>query len=264
MNDRQLGSGSQASIEKMDPTLSPSRSLENMVQVAAAPPLAAPIETRSIPRSESQDFQQRQEATPLQQQGKPPMGPPQRPRREGDEDFRRVMSPVNLNGNVITNGPSSPPMRQSVRVLSPNGNEPASPVQPIKPNHFSSVLGTRSPSPRLRTLDGERSAPPPDAFYYGRSPTTPNGFANGGRPGSLSGVGDLMRELKARDTELDAAKSREAALKAIVGKAVDGGFVPDEEVDLPNGQKEDDPDTVRKLSDGLVRLKQEKATFQVS
>jgi len=239
-----------ASMDSLARATSPPSSSDRLAQMAQhAPPLAAPIETRSIPRSESQNIADAARSLPNG-------GPPQRPKRDDDEDFRRAMSP--------TNGPVSPVQSTyPVRVTSPNGVGPASPPQTRKNGFNPSVRGTRSPSPRLRMADNpERPAPPPDAFYYGRSPTT-NGFS--GRPSSLSGSGDVIRELKAKDAEVEAGRRREAALRMILGRAVQQGFVTDEEEkDLPNGDVVADEQVVRKLADALVRLKQEKAAIQVS
>jgi hypothetical protein len=117
---------------------------------------------------------------------------------------------------------------------------------------------------RMSDQDG-RPVPPADAFYYGRSPTA-NGFSPNIRPGSLNGSTELMKELKNRDAELDAGRKREAALRAILGKAMQEGFVT-EDLDDDEDDKEDregDDDLVGKLTDALVRLKHDKAAIQVS
>jgi hypothetical protein len=115
----------------------------------------------------------------------------------------------------------------------------------------------------MRMAEGaDRPAPPPDAFYYGRSPTA-NGF--GGRPGSISGAADLMRELRAKEAEVDAGKKREAAMRVILGRAVQQGFVAEDDEDLPSGEAAPaDEEVIKKLTDALVRMKQEKAAIQVS
>ncbi|OCF30994.1 hypothetical protein I316_07401 [Kwoniella heveanensis BCC8398] len=187
--------------------------------------------------------------------------PPQRPRREGDEEYRRAMSPVNGSG------PASPNNSTNLnRVTSPTQNGPASPPSNPKNGFNASVLGTRSPSPRLRMAEADRPAPPPDAFYYGRSPTT-TGF--GGRPSSLSGNNDLIRELKNKDAEVEASKKREMALKVILARAVQQGFVAGDEgdLDLPDQERSEegedkDKELISKLTDALVRLKHEKAAIQ--
>jgi hypothetical protein len=191
---------------------------------------------------------------PQQQQqqvnGSQPNGPPQRPRREGDEEYRRAMSPPN--------GPPSP-TNPTHRVVSPTN---------AKNGFNSSILGTRSPSPRMRMADGDsKPVPPADAFYYGRSPTA-NGFSPQVRPNSLhrSGSSELMSQLKSRDAELEAGRKREAGLRVILGKAMQAGFVADvdDEDGSEHGDVDGDEDLVGKLTDALVRLKHEKASIQVS
>ncbi|WWC88764.1 uncharacterized protein L201_003677 [Kwoniella dendrophila CBS 6074] len=235
------------------------------------PPNMQPLGA-SLPRSESGDLGQiansANQATPRANTNMN-SGPPQRPRREGDEEYRRAMSPP--NGPT---SPSNPNFPQNNRVTSPTHNGPSSPPANVKTGFNASVLGTRSPSPRLRMLDGgggvngeSRQAPPPDAFYYGRSPTSANGFPNG-RPSSLSGAQDLLRELKQKENDIDLGKKRELALKVILARAVQQGFVPNEDEDLDLPDKNDDEsegkekELINKLTDALVRLKQEKAVIQ--
>ncbi|WVF69370.1 hypothetical protein IAT40_004146 [Kwoniella sp. CBS 6097] len=254
---------------------------------AASPPTAPAPERHiqnvqplgaTLPRSESGDLAQaRSQPQQAQSQAQQPPSdhakaagqstprangmPPQRPRREGDDEYRRAMSPVNVNG------PASPNNSTNLnRVTSPTHNGPASPPTNPKNGFNASVLGTRSPSPRLRMAEGDRPAPPPDAFYYGRSPTT-TGF--GGRPSSLSGNNDLIRELKNKDAEVEASKKREMALKVMLARAVQQGFVAGDEayLDLPDKERSEDSedkekDLVSKLTDALVRLKHEKAAIQ--
>ncbi|ORX40151.1 hypothetical protein BD324DRAFT_648753 [Kockovaella imperatae] len=230
---------SQASSESSHPAPPPQ----------SQPPLLAPIVTPTSVPAEQMTTGSPQPMAPHR------APPPQRPRREGDEEYRRAMSPTNV-------GPSSPNQQANLPVPSSTspGMSSSSPPQP-RSGFNSSILGTRSPSPRLRTSDGDvRPAPPPDAFYYGRSPTSASG-----RPGSLSGQGDFMREIKAKDGEIEAGRKREAALKVIIGRAIHQGFVDDEteDLDLPNNDGSDhDPEIVRKLADALVRLKKEKAAIQ--
>jgi hypothetical protein len=80
----------------------------------------------------------------------------------------------------------------------------------------------------------------------------------------MQGSTELVKELKSKDAELDAGKKREAALRVILGKAMQQGFVADEDVDMPEQSGEEDEDLVGKLTDALVRLKHEKAAIQVS
>ncbi len=64
---------------------------------------------------------------------------------------------------------------------------------------------------------------------------------------------------------MDAGAKREMALRVIIGRAIQQGFVPgDSEQDLPNGEVQGNGEVVRRLTDAMVRLKQEKAVIQVS
>jgi hypothetical protein len=226
------------SMDSISQTASPPMSMDRLAQIAQSP--------------REGETELPELAPPIRPANGPGGGPPQRPRREGDEEYRRAMSPPN--------GPPSP-VNPTHRVVSPTG--PSSPPSAVKNGFNPSILGTRSPSPRLRMSDGEKSVPPPDAFYYGRSPTT-NGFNP--RPGSMGGSAELVKELKTREAELDAGKKREAALRVILGKAMQQGFVADEDVDMPqqSGGGDVDEELVGKLTDALVRLKHEKAAIQVS
>jgi hypothetical protein len=81
------------------------------------------------------------------------------------------------------------------------------------------------------------------------------------------GSSELVKELKARDAELDAGKKREAALRVVLSKAMQQGFVVEDELegqDEGEDEAEGNEELVRKLSDALVRLKHEKAAIQVS
>jgi len=77
-----------------------------------------------------------------------------------------------------------------------------------------------------------------------------------------------MKELKNRDAELEAGRKREAALRAILGKAMQEGFVTedldDDDDSEDRGNADGDDDLVGKLTDALVRLKHDKAAIQVS
>ncbi|WWD18388.1 hypothetical protein CI109_102838 [Kwoniella shandongensis] len=249
--------------------LAPSASMDSLNRAASPPagpdrslPTTQPLGS-TLPRSESGDLAiaQSEQATPRAVPTGNGVGPPQRPRREGDDEFRRALSP--------TNGPASPQQGNfHNRVTSPTNAGPASPPQNPKIPFNASILGTRSPSPRLRMADGgDRPAPPPDAFYYGKSPTA-NGFS--GRPGSLSGSHDLLKELKHKDSEVEAGKKRETALKVILSRAIQQGFVGGGEAEDLNfsdgddegGEGKVDEKLLHQLTDALVRLKQDKASIQ--
>lgn len=240
------------STDSLARATSPLGSSDRLAQMAQSPPISLGAQIPATthpprPDSQAQDAAQRPSAN----------GPPQRPKREGDDEYRRAMSPVNAG--------SSSPTQPGFRVTSPNGTHPASPPQ-VKNGFNPSVLGTRSPSPRMRTAEADRPAPPPDAFYYGRSPTA-NGFNQTNRPSSIGNSADLMRELKAKEGEVETGRQREAALRVIIAKAKKAGFVLDQGEESDDEDERDDVEgdeaVVRKLTDALVRLKQEKASIQV-
>lgn len=144
---------------------------------------------------------------------------------------------------------------------------------------YSSVNGARSPSPRLRSADGpslerERAPPPPDAFYYGRRSPTTNGFRQSAssRPSSLGPSSDIVKELRAKENEVEEGKRRETTFKLILNRAVKQGFLLGDEEQKPfgrdkEGQADDNKQNdglVGRLTDALVRLKKEKAEMQVS
>jgi chromosome segregation ATPase len=224
-------------------------------------------------------------------QGNPlPQGaPPQRPRREGDEEYRRAMSPPEVTINGTPNTSSSSPTNESV--VTPNGDVVA-PVarrrsmSPPPPGHVAShtvhpnLRNTRSPPPQLRVGEDGRPALPPDAFYFsGKSPTGGSrpgsllgrpgsilgrpGSIIGNRPGSVAGTADLLREIKARETEADNAKRREGALRVLLSKAIEQGFVVDDEAaDIPPPDLLGDNEQLRHVALALKQLKQEKANLQ--
>lgn len=162
---------------------------------------------------------------------------------------------------------------------STGGGSPIQPSHTIHPNPRNS----RSPPPQLR-LDGPgRPALPADAFYFGGGGRSPTGSGSrptsingrpgsllgrpgsivGNRPGSIVGTADLLRELKARETEADNAKRREAALRVVLSRAIKEGFVTeDDSIDTPSPDMVSDDDKVRQLAKALVQLKHEKSNLQ--
>lgn len=125
-----------------------------------------------------------------------------------------------------------------------------------------------------------RPSLPPDAFYFsGKSPTGGSrpgsmlgrpgsilgrpGSIVGNRPGSVAGTADLLREIKARETEADNAKRREAALRVILSSAIQQGFVVDDDMaDVPPPDLLRDNEQIRGIATALKQLKQEKANLQ--
>jgi hypothetical protein len=152
--------------------------------------------------------------------------------------------------------------------------------QMAKSQHMPSQLrggDGRSPSPSatdpaLQSSASSSFAPPADAFYQPRSPTIASAMnsVNGhGRQGSLGGVAgaDLMREMKAREVEVDGFRRRERWLKAELARAAKAGFAVQSASDEPGLALENfgaEGSDARKLADALIGLKKERARLQVS
>lgn len=94
------------------------------------------------------------------------------------------------------------------------------------------------------------------------------------RQGSLSGMAgaELMRELKAKDVEIENSRRRERWLKLEVGRAMKAGFLVDEvggevskeELGSSSSLVGEEGSETRVLAEGLMRLKKEKAKLEVS
>ena len=164
----------------------------------------------------------------------PVSGRPKRPRREGDEDLLGTDDGHGTDATASDSVHRAPsPEQSATRAKSPGSVRAVSPGSQgggeTQQASIAARLQARSPSPSI-----DRTKPPSDAFYGGvRSPTT-NGFANP-RPGSsvgLVGAGstgnitaDLIRDLKAKESEVDAMRNREVWMKAALSKASRSGFV---------------------------------------
>ena len=195
-------------------------------------------------------------------------GKPKRPRRDGDDDLLGT----NDGTDVTTSEPAhrAPSPENVTRAKSPGSTRAMSPAlqmsgEAIPQPSIAARLQerTRSPSPIV-----DRTKPPPDAFYSGPRSPTQNGF---GRPGSSAGHGghgstgnitaDLIRDLKAKEAEVDTMKTREIWMKAALSTASRSGFVYEDreasEGDL--GLQEED----RKIAELVLNFKQFKAQIQV-
>lgn len=151
--------------------------------------------------------------------------------------------------------------------------------QMAKSQHMPSQLRdgdvrSSSPSatdPALQSSASSSFMPPADAFYQPRSPTIAsamNSVSGHGRQGSLSGIAgaDLMREMKAREVEIDGMKRRERWLKAELARAAKAGFAVQSISNEPTLALEDfgsEESDARKLADALIGLKKERARLQV-
>ena len=154
------------------------------------------------------------------------------------------------------------------RTLSPDQTRALSPPArggtPTGPNIESMVkTGQRSESP---LVERER-AKSPDSPNYGQQQsnlTSVNGLgsAHSTKSGSTSDISaDLMRDLKARDAELETLRRRQAWMKAALVQACHAGFVyvnaspGDEDRGVTNEQP--------KIAEAVITLKQLHGSIQV-
>lgn len=207
---------------------------------------------------------------------------PMRPRREGDELFGsedgadsaaesiirdRAISPDQARSKSPTNVPN---IESVARSMSPQGGEAyAAGSQPVNMASITlnrNGLAARSPSPVI-----DRSKPPVDGFYPpGRaSPTIVNGIGgHHSRPGSTGNVtADLIRDLKMRESDLDAMRRRDVWMRAALRSAAKAGFVYNdlEAEGSEDGQPSpsgDEPDQ-KSLASMIMQLKQDRAKIQV-
>lgn len=174
-----------------------------------------------------------------------------------------------LGPEVVVVGRDSPAGTLSP-AFSPNSINNGQMSKPNLPSQLRGGKDNRSPSPivtdpALHSSASSSFPPPADAFHQPRSPTLANGH---GRQGSLSGVAgaDLMREMKAREVEVDSLRKREKWLKAELSRAAKSGFVIQSSVEEGRVALEDigaDGSELRKVVDSLVALKKESALLQV-
>ena len=202
-------------------------------------------------------------------------GKPKRPKREGDDDFLGTDDGhgTDATASESAHRATSSPDPIIARAKSPGSFRATSPISQSGPEQQTNIASvaarlvdrTRSPSPIVN-----RNNPPLDAFYSGvRSPSA-NGFTSA-RPGSVGHGGhggstgnitaDLIRDLKAREAEVDNMKNREVWMKAALSKASRSGFVY-EDRDSGEGELDLSGDD-RKMAELVLNFKQFKAQMQV-
>ncbi|KAJ6604468.1 hypothetical protein DFH09DRAFT_1018615 [Mycena vulgaris] len=197
---------------------------------------------------------------------------PLRPRREDEDDAgpddsmdeaprerERTMSPEQIPpataGSIRA---KSPPFSVSSRAASPpNGGGGDS--QPPNIIEVFNMNGRGSPA-----ID--RSRPPADAFYNA-APGSPTGgnsqFGHGSRQGSVNVTSDLLKDLKAKELELEGTKRQMAWMKEALAKASKAGYVyvdRDGGQDGVNGGMEGSSDG--KSAELVLKFKQFKAQMQ--
>ena len=150
-----------------------------------------------------------------------------------------------------------------VRALSP----PARGGTPTGPISIESMVKTvqlqRSESP---LVERERTKSPDAQNYVQQQPNlaSANGFtsAHGTKPGSVGVVTtDLIRDVKARDAELETLRRREAWMKAALAQALHAGFVY---VNASSGDEDRGvTDEQPKIAEAVITLKKIHGRIQV-
>lgn len=199
---------------------------------------------------------------------------PMRPKREDEEirgieeSMERAASPEQTQAPVSTRAKSPTQLNAVGRAASPvNVNAPVEGQQPSIAGVAMGLngLAARSASPST-TID--RTKPPADAFYNPDAPNT-NGFIRShSRNGSVGNMStDVIRDLKAKEAELEAMKKRELWMKEALLKATRSGFVyPDrdsseaEALGLNGGAEETSDQRVMEMA---LKFKQFRAQIQV-
>ncbi|KAJ7042429.1 hypothetical protein C8F04DRAFT_945639 [Mycena alexandri] len=201
--------------------------------------------------------------------GKAPVRPPREDEdptgaddsmEDAPRERERTMSPEQMAPPAVA-APiraKSPPFTVPSRAVSPangaNGGDP-------QPPNITGVLGgplTGRNSPAV-----DRSRPPTDAFYNAApgSPTGNGHFGHGSRQGSVNNVtSDLLKDLKAKEIELEGVKRQMVWMKETLGRASKAGFVyTDREGTQVNGTEETSDGKNAELA---LRFKQFKAQMQ--
>jgi hypothetical protein len=207
------------------------------------------------------------------------------------EELRRATSPPNARAQrPAPNAPSHPaaPAGKQRRPYGGNEDGEGSTDSVIRGERALSPDQARARSPPLRTtspvgpvsieslvktLQPQRSESPLVERERGKSPdpqnqgsqqpniTSVNGLTHGHgtKPGSTGNVtADLIRDLKARETEIETLRRREAWMTAALARASRTGFI------YVNGDEDQGPtDDQPKVAEAVITLKQLHGRIQV-
>ncbi|KAK7064380.1 cell polarity protein [Favolaschia claudopus] len=244
---------------------------------------AAPNGVRSMSPSIPSDAEDPRRAVSPPNARKPPNGmvngkgkAPVRPRREDSDgaddsmDDREVVRERTMSPEQAPSTAAAAPIRAkspafsvASRAVSPANGIGAS-VDSQPPNMVGVSMGLSNLSGRgSPAVDRDRSKPPADAFYSNApgSPTTGSHFGHGSRGGSVNTTSDLIKDLKAKEVELEGMKRQMAWMKETLGRASKAGFVyVDRDGQHSNGGMEDSRDG--KDAELALKFKQFKAQMQ--
>lgn len=198
---------------------------------------------------------------------------PTRPRREDDdvgtddgtdagtESYvrERTMSPDQAQSVRA----KSPPLSVASRAVSPANGDPFGGQQP---NMVGVTMGSLNGAPGRSSPVVERTKTPTDAYYGQSGSPAVNGFV---RPGSRTGNGsvgnettDLIRDLKAKDMEMEGVKKQIGWMKEALAKASKSGYIYADRDGSPVANEREDDDG--RNAELVFKFKQFKAQIQVS
>jgi hypothetical protein len=202
-------------------------------------------------------------------------GKPVRPRREDDEDDSLDDIPRERTTSPAQQPPpaaapiraKSPAFTVASRAVSPANGSVGGVVDSQPPSMVGVSMALNNLSGRgSPAIDRDRTKPPTDAFYNAGpgSPTGGSHFGHGSRQGSVNVTSDLLKDLKAKEVELEGVKRQMAWMKEALGKASKAGFVyvdRDGQASV-NGGMEESGDA--KNAELALKFKQFKAQMQAS
>lgn len=178
----------------------------------------------------------------------------------------RARSPAQMNA---TNRAVSPPLNGG---QAPNMMAVSMGINGTTGRSSPAVTGRGSPMPGRASpvVDRSRATPVGETYTNGSNNPSPtlNGFA---RPPSRTGNGsvgnvaaDLVKDLKAKDLELDSVKRQMAWMKEALAKATRAGFVHTDREGSPEiGSVSNEDGTDGKYAELALKFKQFKAQVQV-
>jgi len=208
---------------------------------------------------------------------------PVRPKREDDdfisqEDGYDMVSSESLSMRERTVSPdqqarAKSPAQASVasRTVSPSSNASHAPnmigvSMGINGRSSPAVTGRASPITGRASPAVERPRPGGETYS---AAATPAGMANGFRPASRTGNGsvgnvaaDLLRDLKAKDVELDSVRRQMVWMKETLAKATRAGYVQTDREGSPD--LADDGAKESRYAELALKFKQFRAQMQVS
>jgi hypothetical protein len=292
--------GRQASVRTEGQPAAPVSQANDATSTAAARPLSPPIDQTSeqaedprrtisppprsaarlvngiTPQAQSAQPKRSQDSGPLYEDNTDfgPADPTPAERSQSVTHVRTGSVAGHRSQSAMQERAMSPDQAAVVRAKSPSGPSRAiSPIAqvdrdmngPAHPMNMAGIAMARALNGRASPSSTDRSKPPADAYVKPQtpSPTLVNGYARGDSSGNITA--DLLRDLRAKDAEIEAMKKREGWMKAALTKARHSGFVyADEAGSDAVGNDRGTPTSGSHVSDLALTYKQLRAQIQVS